>query len=93
MKTNKEILVSIEEFIHEQFPLARQRQIERHTSLIGNGIVDSLGILEIVTHIESEFKLTLTDDEMLSEHFNSIESLAEFVSAKTNAEQPISAKA
>ena len=92
MKTTQEILVSIERFIHDQFPLARQRQIGRHTSLIENGIVDSLGILEIVTYIESEFQTTLSDDEMLSEHFDSIESLAAFVTAKVTSEQPFSAR-
>lgn len=92
MKTKQEILTSIEQFIYAQFPLARQRRIEQHTSLIESGIIDSLGILEIVTYIEAEFLITVTDDEMLSEHFNSIESLAAFVVAKVRTEQPIYAE-
>ena len=89
MKTQQEILSLIEQFIHETFPLARQRKIASNTSLIDSGIVDSLGILEIVTFLESEFQIALTDEELLSEHFDSIESLTAFVAEKTGAAQII----
>jgi len=47
--------------------------------LIEQGIVDSMGILEIVTFVETEFCIVLSDDEMLGENFDSIHSLATFV--------------
>ena len=66
MKSKQSIAEILQEFILRQFPLARQRKVDHDTSLLDSGIVDSLGTLEIVTFIESEFSITLTDEEMLA---------------------------
>ena len=73
---------AVADFVLEQFPLARQDDVTNETSLIEQGIVDSLGILELVTFIETEFCIVLDDDEMVSDHFNSIASLARLVGSK-----------
>jgi acyl carrier protein len=58
-----------------------------HDSLLTQGIVDSMGALELVGFIESEFDLTVTDDELLSDHFETIASMAEMVDRKLNVEE------
>ena len=50
--------------------------------MLDNGIIDSLGILEIVTFIEVEFHLLLTDEDVVSDNFETINSLAELVATK-----------
>ena len=60
----------------------RHRSIGDDSSLLDNGIIDSLGILEIVTFIESEFHLLLTDEDVVSDNFETINSLAELVATK-----------
>jgi len=82
MSNRDDIATKLREFIHAQFPLARQRQIQDDTSLIERGIVDSLGVLDIVTFVETNFSIVLADDEMLGENFDSIDSLATFVQEK-----------
>jgi acyl carrier protein len=89
MNRNQEIEDTVHEFVLRQFPLARKKQIDRDTSLLDSGIVDSLGILDIVTFIETEFATTLTDEEMLAGHFDSIRSLTTFVLTKVDHQQPI----
>ena len=91
MNNREEVATKLREFVFAQFPLARQRQIGSDTSLIEQGIVDSMGVLEIVTFIESEFSFVLDDDEMLGENFNSIDSLTTFV--QTRLEQTAATKA
>jgi acyl carrier protein len=79
----------IREFLFKQFPAARSRGVGNEDSLLTQGIVDSLGVLEVVTFIESEFQLTVTEDEMLSDHFETIARMADLVSrklARENAE-------
>lgn len=52
-------------------------------SLIGNDIVDSTGILELVAFIEDRYGILVADAEIVPENFDTITSLNRFVSAKT----------
>jgi acyl carrier protein len=73
---------SIRTFILERFPLARQRNVSNQESLLESGILDSLGILEVVTFVESEFQITVDDDELQPEHFSSIAAMSAYVGRK-----------
>lgn len=75
-------ITHIREFILTQFPLARRKKIEDNDALLDSGIIDSMGVLEVTTFLESEFEITLTEDEMVSDNFQSIATLAEFVQSK-----------
>ncbi len=72
----------IRHFILNQFPLARQRDIADEDPLLRTGIIDSLGILEVVVFIESEFGITIADEELVPESFESIATMARFVDSK-----------
>jgi acyl carrier protein len=66
-------------FLLEHFPLARKRDLSRDDQLLGSGILDSLGVLEIVAFLEHEFGITIQDEDLLPENFRSIETLSAFV--------------
>ncbi len=72
----------IREFILKQFPLARQKQIGDDDSLLEDGIIDSLGTLDVVMFIEDRFGLVLEDSDLLSDNFESIARLTSFVDNK-----------
>jgi len=46
------------------------------------GIVDSMGVLELVEFVEQEFAIRVSDDELVPENFKSVEQIAGFVSRK-----------
>ena len=73
---------SVRAFIVDHFPAAGQRGISDDDSLVDTGVVDSLGVLEIVDFIETSFQVTMTDDEMLSTNFESIAAITAFIEAK-----------
>jgi len=79
---NDAVLSSIRQFVAEKFPLARKRGIQDNDSLVAGGIVDSLGILEIVTFLEESFAFTLDDDEVVADNFDTIAAIANFVNEK-----------
>ncbi|HEX8108365.1 MAG TPA: acyl carrier protein [Kofleriaceae bacterium] len=54
----------------------------RDLPLVQSGLVDSTGILEIVTFLESEFGVHTSDEELAVGNFGSIETIARFVVAK-----------
>ena len=44
--------------------------------------LDSLGVLEVVTNLESHFAITIDDEEFSGEIFETLGSLAQFVEGK-----------
>ncbi|MDQ3250253.1 MAG: acyl carrier protein, partial [Chloroflexota bacterium] len=73
-------------FIQRTFPLAHQQSnFNDAQSLLSSGIVDSLGVLDLVTYIEDEFAVVIADDDLVAENFESIERMAEFIEAKQSA--------
>ena len=71
----------IKRFLAQQFPMTKN--VGNDEPLLKNGLIDSLGILEIVTFIENEFGVVVSDEDLLPENFGSIHSLASFVHNKT----------
>jgi acyl carrier protein len=76
------VIEQIRTFLIKNFPTARTRRVSDDEPLIANGIVDSLGILEVVAFLEQEWQVTVSDEELLPENFQSIESLAAYVQRK-----------
>lgn len=50
--------------------------------LLEQGVVDSLGIFQIVSLIESEYGVEVQDEELVPEHFGTIAGIARLVEAK-----------
>jgi len=50
--------------------------------LVQSGLVDSTGILEIVSFLESRYGIATADDELAAENFGSIATIAKFVQKK-----------
>ena len=74
----------IQNFIYEQFPLSKNLKISVTDNLFSAGVVDSLGILDLVTFLETEFQVEVSDDELTPENFETIEGMAQFLELKKN---------
>lgn len=59
------------------------RTIAGSASLLELGIIDSTGVLELVTFVEGTFALKVADAEMIADNFDSVDSLVAFVRRKT----------
>ena len=53
------------------------------TSFLEEGIVDSTGVVELVMFVEERYGFTVRSDEIVPENFDSVASLAAYVSGKT----------
>lgn len=80
--TQETINNKLRSFILEKFPLARKKGVNDTSILLQSGIVDSLGILELVAFMEQEFAITISDDELLPENFQNLQALTSFVQTK-----------
>ncbi|MGE0823679.1 MAG: phosphopantetheine-binding protein [Candidatus Binatia bacterium] len=81
MQTAK-LIGCIRAFIEERFPLARKREMSDEVHLLESGILDSLGVLDVVTFMEQEFGIIVADEELVPENFQSMSAMARFVEQK-----------
>ncbi|MEZ5659165.1 MAG: acyl carrier protein [Burkholderiaceae bacterium] len=71
----------IHAFIARRFPIADSGGAAP-VSLLDGGLIDSLGLLEIVTFISERFGTEISDDDFLPEHFETTSSIAALVVRK-----------
>jgi acyl carrier protein len=74
----------IQAFIVRTFPAARRRMIDENLHLLEAGIIDSLGVLDVVEFLEKSFTIKISDEELTPDNFATIRSLAAFVEKKKN---------
>jgi acyl carrier protein len=66
-------------YLIEHFPSARNHALGEDDHLLANGILDSLGVLDLVGYLEQEFRITVSDDDLVPEHFQTLRCLTVFV--------------
>lgn len=70
------------DFIARTFMVDAQ-DINLEKSLIDEGIIDSFGLVEIATFIESELSMVVEEDEMIRDNFGSVLRIVDFIFNKT----------
>lgn len=51
-------------------------------SLLESGLIDSAGIFSLVAFLETEFNITVPDEDIVPEHFETVRSVAAFVESR-----------
>lgn len=62
-----------------------QSALNREDSFLELGIIDSTGILEVITFLEEEFGVSVEDEEMVPENLDTVANLTAFVQHKSAA--------
>ncbi len=73
-------------FILEKFPAAKKRGLYDELPLLERGIVDSLGVLDVIGFLEQTFQIRIDDDELTPDNFANVRCMAAFVERKTRSE-------
>jgi acyl carrier protein len=75
---------TIREFVLNNFLKGdRSRKLVDDTSFIEEGIIDSIGVLELVAFLEETFGFRVEDEELIPENLNSIARLVTYVESKS----------
>ncbi len=56
--------------------------LEASDDLLGSGIVDSLGMMKLVSFIEEQFAIEVAPDEMVIDNFMTVENICEYIKTK-----------
>ena len=71
-------------FIVENFLFGDGQQLRDDTSFMESGIIDSTGILELITFLEEKYEIKIEDDELIPENLDNLQNVARFIERKMN---------
>lgn len=74
-------------FIVDNFLFGDDSSLKEDSSFLQEHIVDSTGILEIITFLEEEFSIKINDDELLPENLDSLNNIDNFLKRKLSQKQ------
>jgi acyl carrier protein len=77
------VKASLRQFVMENLAQGKVAGVlEDDASLIDNGVIDSLGIFQLVSFLEQSYGVRVRDEEIVLENFRSINAIEEFLVAK-----------
>jgi acyl carrier protein len=83
--TQEQITQTIRKFLFENYLFGYdEKEFDDDSSFLDYGVLDSLGILELIAFIEKEFGIEITDMEILPENLDSVNSVSHLVYKKLN---------
>lgn len=79
-----ELKEKIKVFVIENFMFGDADGLKDDTSFLEEGIIDSTGVLELVSFLEEDFSIDVDDEELIPENFDSINNVVAYVGRKTS---------
>jgi acyl carrier protein len=77
------VAVEVEEFIVHEIALGRGIDSVAHDcDLLEDQIIDSLGIVELISFLEAKYTIKVDDEDLEPENFRSVERIVGFVQRK-----------
>lgn len=76
--------VLLKDFIVENFLFGDDAKLKTETPLFEKGIIDSTGVLELIAFIEENFKIKVSDEELIQSNFSDILAIDKFIQSKKN---------
>jgi len=76
------VLERVRQFVIDNFYVSDPSELTDDTLLVTQGYVDSTGMLEMISYLETEFGIRITDQETTPENLESIARIAAFVARK-----------
>ena len=81
-----QLKTEIRQFIVENFLFGEGGDtLSDGQSLVEAGLIDSLGVAELVAFIEGRYGIVAADEELIPDNFDSIERVASYVELKAAA--------
>ena len=77
------VVSDVEEFIVREIALGRGIDSVAHDrDLLDGGVIDSLGIVQLISFLEENYGIKVDDDDLDPENFRSLDSIAVLVEKK-----------
>ena len=73
---------AVKEFIIENFLFGEEEQLLPDTDFFDKGIIDSTGVIELVSFMEETFNISVDDEELIPENLSSLKNVDVFLQKK-----------
>jgi acyl carrier protein len=81
------VSADIEQFILSELTQGRGiAEIDPQENLLSKGIIDSHGVMELVGFLEERYGITVADEDLSPENFESVANIEAFVGRKNGQE-------
>ena len=82
-RSEDEILASVRSFVAKEFLYMRPNfTLGDDDSLLKSGVIDSMGVLEVLSHLEETYGVRPDDDDITEANLGSLRAIARFVVSK-----------
>lgn len=83
METYDAVAATIRDYLTRDFLFSDQAfDHDDDESFLELGIIDSYGFMELLHWVESEFNISVADDELIPDNFDSVDKLSLFILGK-----------
>ena len=72
----------VRQFITTNFYVPDPRALEDETSFLDTGIIDSTGVLELVSFLQEQFGIVLEDGEIVPENLDTVGNIVNLIQRK-----------
>ena len=77
---------NVEKIILAELPADLQRaSLTADEDLLAQGLIDSLGLMKLVTALEAEFAIQVADDDLVPENFQTLGAITQLIERKQKA--------
>lgn len=73
----------IRRFVVDTFLFGDGDWLNDDTSFLDQGVIDSAGMLELITFLETNYGIAIADEEVARENLDSLRKIARFLSQKS----------
>jgi acyl carrier protein len=75
--------VVLKEYIREELMNGANGELDESENLLAAGIIDSLGILRLVSFVEEKFGIEVPDEDVTIDNFQSVKSMSDYVATQS----------
>jgi len=80
--STRAVELEIRGFIADNFLLGQDAEVRDDASLTREGVIDSVGVVELMQFLETRYNIVIADEEAVPENLDSIGSIVRYLDAK-----------
>ena len=82
-----EVLERVRKFVRETFMYAQPNApLAEDVLLLKRGVIDSMGVVELIEFIQAEFGIQIPDEDVTEDHLGSLGAIADYVVSRREVE-------
>ncbi len=74
----------VKRFIVDNFLFGDSEGFDENASFLESGVIDSTGILELITFLEETYRIRVEDEELIPENLGSLDAVTQYLKRKLN---------